>query len=131
MNWRYSGLDGPASDDVYDTIYGAGWERDLNPLQSPPAFRDKVPMIVPPTGAKGTYYANLVLRSQWRLAAAALRQSREMTVIGYSMPQTDSLVLGMVAGEFRGGILRIVDLRPNLGKELKGLLAADVNVDTQ
>jgi NAD-dependent SIR2 family protein deacetylase len=46
------------------------------------------PVIVPPTWNKGAYHDDL--RLVWKAAADELREARNIYVIGYSLPETDS-----------------------------------------
>jgi hypothetical protein len=62
----------------------------------------KVPLIVPPTTGKSSYFENPIIRFLWRDAFAALAAAPRVFVIGYSLPQADLLVrslLGMALGD--------------------------------
>lgn len=108
LNWFYSGLGDSAADTIYlgstpglwsvpvspgsidrdEVVFGNPRERDY--------LVDKVPLIIPPAAAKGSYYSNLSLRRQWQVAAAALDAADELVVVGYSLPRTDELVRGLL-----------------------------------
>ena len=42
-------------------------------------------MIVPPAAVKSPYYSNGVLRSMWTKAAVALKQARELVIMGFTL----------------------------------------------
>ena len=54
------------------------------------------PFIVPPSAAKSAYYANLVTRELWSQAFSALRDTKRVIMIGYSLPVADLTVSGMI-----------------------------------
>ena len=103
LSWWYSGPDSPPGDTVYDL----GVLRPES-LDDGVYFRlrdderlvvDKLPMIVPPTMTKGSYYINRVLTSLWSQAAESLRSAEELVVMGFSMPSTDHIVGSLMATE--------------------------------
>ncbi|TWJ25240.1 SIR2-like protein [Micromonospora endolithica] len=101
-NWRFGGSTAPVTEELYLTENRAVWDpASASPRSDAPreAFRfaHKIPLIIPPTGAKGGWYANLALRAQWRHAAEEIRRCEQLVVIGYSFPATDLLVRHLVA----------------------------------
>ncbi|WP_152514110.1 hypothetical protein [Nocardiopsis valliformis] len=106
VNWYYSGWDAPHGDTIYTDSDRPNWTPPIFPISVDRNVRevsDKVPMIVPPVATKNDYYGHDVLRAQWRMAAEALRDSFEICVIGYSAPETDLLVRGLIGSNFKGG----------------------------
>jgi hypothetical protein len=52
-----------------------------------------LPVIIPPTFDKGQFYsANNILRSLWLQARNALENANSITIIGYSLPISDSYI---------------------------------------
>lgn len=67
--------------------------------------------IVPPLAVKSRYYANPVTRQLWHDAYAALCHAERITLVGYSLPQTDIVTGGLLAAGLResSAQLEIVD----------------------
>jgi hypothetical protein len=55
--------------------------------------------IVPPASAKSAFYNNPVTREFWRTAAEAIGESRQVALLGYSLPSTDLVATGMLANQ--------------------------------
>ncbi|HEV2362437.1 MAG TPA: hypothetical protein VGS21_12100 [Acidimicrobiales bacterium] len=70
------------------------------------------PFVVPPSAAKSPYYRIPFVRQLWRRAAAALRSASYVALLGYSVPEADLVVSGMLrdACEDRGVRLEVVNL---------------------
>jgi len=62
-------------------------------------------MIVPPATVKSPYYNNRTLQELWTIAAEALRNARELVIMGFSLPQTDLLVSSLLMTNLRKDIL--------------------------
>jgi hypothetical protein len=80
--------------------------------------------IVPPAALKSGYYGNPVTREIWQQAYAALRGASRLTLMGYSLPQTDLSTSGMIAEALASGTtkqLNIVDLAEG-GGDIPGRL---------
>jgi hypothetical protein len=56
----------------------------------------KVPLIVPPTMGKSTFFDNPVIRDLWHEAYLALLGADRLFVLGYSLPLTDLLVRSLL-----------------------------------
>jgi hypothetical protein len=91
---------------------------------------DLVPMIIPPTSSKNTYYANLSMRAQWAEAARALAASDHLIVIGCSLPESDLTVRHLLATSFRGPDLTIVNPDPTVVERFQQLIPNATNVTT-
>lgn len=116
LNWRYSGPDSPPGDIIYDLgingrVYAEtmGWNTEsLRPRSYDEAegwAADRDPMIVPPATVKSPYYNNRTLQELWTIAAEALRNARELVIMGFSLPQTDLLVSSLLMTNLRKDIL--------------------------
>lgn len=75
LNWYYSG----ENSDIYD----AGLKDIIL------RHDDKIPLIIPPTFSKSTYFQNPKLKAIWRSSCFWLEQCEEIYVVGYSMPSSD------------------------------------------
>jgi len=69
----------------------------------------KVPMIVPPTTGKSTYFNNPVIRYLWHDAFSGLAKARRIFVFGYSLPPGDTLVRSMLAELLPGKELWVIN----------------------
>jgi len=90
VNWYYSG----ASSYFGETIYSAhvtGWDFADHQveLDSREAASDKVPLIVPPTTEKVSYFQHETIRQIWARAGESLLFPDRLFCIGYSLPETD------------------------------------------
>jgi hypothetical protein len=74
----------------------------------------RVPFIVPPAAAKSIFYGNPVIRELWRGAADAIANASEVALMGYSLPQTDLVVSGMISERLgpRTSPVKVVNLNP-------------------
>ncbi|MGU3358005.1 hypothetical protein ACLBWJ_12185 [Microbacterium sp. M4A5_1d] len=91
------------------------------------------PYIVPPVASKSLFYGGPVTTHLWQAASAALRESDELVVIGYSMPATDLSTLGLLRESLRGKQnLKVVvcDIEPNrVVERITSLLSPDMELD--
>ena len=55
------------------------------------------PFLVPPSTRKSLYLENPVIREVWYRAREALTAAKSVTVVGYSLPATDTVFGGMIA----------------------------------
>ena len=106
LGWYYSGIDGPPNDSIYDLgIKGPAWDvHGLLPVDSVRAellTSDLQPMIVPPAAIKSPYYANRTLQALWRIAADSIQGADELVIMGFGLPQSDSLVGSLLSTNFR------------------------------
>lgn len=133
VNWSYGGLNSPPSDRPVLTRDVGGWEWTPPPLTAHPAQRrprneDVVPLIVPPTGTKGPYYANFSLRAQWRAVHSALSSATSITIIGYSFPPTDLVARHLIASAKLQCPITIVDLSDRVAHEVRRIAPAGPSV---
>jgi len=96
VNWFYTGRPQFYGETIYDIDQAPGWGRDdwQDLKQRAP---DLVPFIVPPTLSKTDFFNNEAVRSQWRLAANALKSASRHFYIGFSFPQTEQLFRSLVS----------------------------------
>ncbi|HEU0129679.1 MAG TPA: hypothetical protein VFQ85_01645 [Mycobacteriales bacterium] len=101
LNWLYSGRSDFAGETLYDLGIGRSWF-DYGDV-SMAAAMDKVPLIVPPTAAKSSFFRHETVRGQWRLAAQALGAADRVICMGYSLPPGDLVARFLLATTMRGG----------------------------
>lgn len=80
--------------------------------------------IVPPAALKSGYYANPITREIWQRGYEALRGASRVSLMGYSVPQSDLSTSGMLAEALARGTVRelnVVDREPG-GGEIPGRL---------
>jgi len=101
LNWRYSGPRATPGDPIYGmSIKGEEWSAkgfEWIPELAEQLAVDLKPMIVPPTAVKSPYYINQTLQSLWQSAAKAIREAKELVVVGFSFPPTDLLVSSLLS----------------------------------
>jgi hypothetical protein len=106
VNWYYSGSNTFYGEQIYDIGLQAGWGPNnvdsMTDLQA--KAPDKIPLIVPPTATKSTYFNNETIRSQWILARRAIESAENLYCIGYSFPETDVMVRSLVSWSAKRGI---------------------------
>jgi hypothetical protein len=88
--WLYSGRESFFGETIYDCSPQPGWELRPSIIESW-LIEDKVPLIVPPTAGKSSFFNNETVQYQWKLAHQALTSAHHIYVVGYSVPLTDSL----------------------------------------
>lgn len=54
------------------------------------------PFLVPPAATKSAFFRNPIVAETWKRAAASLRATSELNLVGYSLPITDLVAAGMV-----------------------------------
>lgn len=89
VNWYYSGASQSTGEVIYfSEIYG--WNSALEREDaSRLAINDKVPLIVPPTTDKSSFFEHETLKYMWAQASQSIALSERLYAIGYSLPTTD------------------------------------------
>lgn len=85
-NWYYSGRSDFAGEQLYFALPPRSAKAEASLALN---ASDLVPLMIPPTLDKSSFYVNNSLRAQWKMAAEALRVAAHVYVIGYSCPPTD------------------------------------------
>lgn len=127
VNWAFGGLQAPPNDRIVLTEAILPWKSRADPiakrsLRYQSRFADLTQLIIPPTFAKGPYYNNLSLRAQWTRAATSLRESTNLTVIGYSFPPGDQVAGQWVSSSFMGWRMDVVDAAAGRPQEIRDRL---------
>lgn len=89
-------------------------------------------LLVPPSAQKSTYYANPVTRETWSRGFEALAAAEVITLVGYSLPQTDLTTAGMLSEAMESGSvreIRVVDYDPDpIVDRIRSLAPANVEI---
>lgn len=87
-------------------------ERRLNRAMT--ALKDSLQvMILPPVADKSALYGNATMSIIWQRALAALTRADRLVICGYSVPQTDTSILALLAtGVAPGTRITIIDPHP-------------------
>lgn len=68
--------------------------------------------IVPPAALKSPYYRSTFLRSVWRRAREAIERASKLYLVGYSLPETDLVTVGLIRESLPAGASVFVVNRP-------------------
>jgi hypothetical protein len=71
------------------------------------------PLIVPPAALKSPYYNLTFLRGLWRQAREAVQQASHVYLVGYSLPATDLVTVGLLRENLAPNAQVLVVNRPN------------------
>jgi hypothetical protein len=136
LNWRYSGGESP-QETIYDIGVTPGWNSDPLPDQAERSAIDKVPLVVPPTLSKSSFFVNETVRSIWRLAGIGLERADNVYCLGYSLPESDHTMIGLLRDSIResatvfvvnrdaGAAARFEKMLSPLGKVSAGFAGGD------
>jgi len=129
VNWWYSGSPIAAGESLFDSGITPGWSPDA--ADDPGALfagaLEKVPFIVPPTSGKLSFFRNEAIRAQWRVAATALESATTVYLLGYSIPEGDSLVRTFLAASSSVKTLIPVDIDGTVAERLGRLKRHDLD----
>lgn len=81
-------------------------------------LRGREPLIVPPTALKSRYYDIPFLRGLWQQARDAIRQASDLYLVGYSVPATDLVTVGLLRENIQPGCRVVV---VNKGRDIQEL----------
>lgn len=98
INWLYSGSANYRGETLFHVPMDGAWTPDL--LTGPDSLHDrrldKTPLIIPPTAGKTGYFGNEAVDGLWALASASLKRTERLTIMGYSLPATDTAVVDLL-----------------------------------
>ena len=95
LNWYYSGSEPSFGEVIYDIGIRPFWESSADDRKIGDMSRfsaGKVPLIIPPTSGKSSFFTNETVRGQWTSARRALEEADRIVIIGYSLPPGDHMV---------------------------------------
>lgn len=117
VNWFRS----PNPNAQSDTIsYIPATEAATYPDQASPSWiADKAPYIIPPVPNKGSLVNHDSLRAIWREAAEAVKWAKRIVVLGYSMPENDTLLMQLIRGNLFNSKPPIELVNPDKGLKKK------------
>lgn len=98
VSWYYSGAASYFGETIYCSRIAPWAQISDDETRSMEDLGDKVPLIVPPTTEKVTYFQHETIRRTWALAGEALRSASRLVCIGYSFPLTDLSIRFFVNG---------------------------------
>lgn len=96
LNWRYSGSTSSRGEEIYDVGVIPGWDPKPLPREATSAAIDKVPLVVPPTFGKSPFFTNETVAGTWRSAFRALSRADSIYALGYSLPEADHSMIGLL-----------------------------------
>ena len=112
----------------YMTPEWGGEDRQLNRAMT--ALRDSLQVLIfPPVADKSALYGNTTMSAIWQRTLAALKGAERLVVSGYSVPQTDTSTLALLAtGTSPDTRITIVDPHPdNITTRLEALRLLDTH----
>lgn len=122
VNWCYSGSPKYFGEQIYDLGITFGWSSEPTGNELTIRAPDKVPLIVPPTTTKSTFFSNETVQGLWRTASRALDDSDAVFCIGYSLPVTDLLIRFLLASAGRQLQIGVVNRDPGAAAHYRQLL---------
>lgn len=124
-NWGYGGDLAPDSDPIVMINDGGTWKppvEGFRPFNKLPRYSDLVPLVIPPTVSKNPYYSRRSLRAQWNLASNALREARDIVIMGYSFPATDLAMKSWITTQApKDARITVVDPNPDVAATVEKL----------
>lgn len=107
VDWFASPTDPAGVTLIRRDLYG-GAQNDDHPF-------GREPFLVPPDANKSPYFSNPLVREIWLRARSALEQADSVTLVGYSLPATDTTFGGLLADGLAGRSVPkvVVDKRPD------------------
>ncbi len=132
LNWFYSGAEGFFGETIFDARGHVTWGR-----RDPEAYRNLkakvpglVPLVIPPTPAKSTYFENETVRELWWVARAALESADEVWLVGYSLPTGDQQMAALLASTCAGKTIVPVNTDERVADRIREAVArAEVRAD--
>ena len=91
----------------------------------------RTPFVVPPSATKSSYYQNPLVRELWMQAGEALSGASRVSLMGYSLPQTDLIASSMLEWTLGGSQVpvRVVDLDPHSVANRLTAIGVEVEVE--
>lgn len=77
------------------------------------ALPGREPFIVPPLAGKSRFFRNPLTRQLWRDAYRVLSNATRIALVGYSLPQTDHVMAGMLASALRASNADVEIVNPD------------------
>ena len=105
-------------DSMRDNIFGRRSYTPPGKMEAPAERQRRVlfgyePFIVPPAALKSPYYSLTFLRGLWREAREAIAAASHLSLVGYSLPETDLVTVGLLRENLAAGARVFVVNRPN------------------
>lgn len=90
LNWYYSGKFEFHGETIYTVPVHKGKFEIRNDHET--AVKDKVPLVIPPTLDKTSFFNNETIRNIWSSAGSAFKKAKRVFCLGYSFPETDMMI---------------------------------------
>lgn len=118
INWLYSGR----SSFYGETIYLENSDKSFFQVRGNHLTRDKVPLIIPPTFSKSSFFNNETIKLLWRIAGDELSHCKRVIFFGYSFPESDSVVKTLVSQKLAEDTeMVVVDIDESIVERVKRL----------
>lgn len=131
-NWCYSGSEMATGEEIYDRGLTPGWRVAELPRDVREASIDKVPLLVPPTLGKSPFFVNETVRSVWKVASRSFRESERVFSLGYSLPESDHNMLGLLRSSLGRDYqsIHVINRSEDVGLRYERMLNVVTKVDT-
>lgn len=107
VNWLYSGR----SSFYGETIYLENTDKGMFRQSGKHLTQDKVPLIIPPTFSKSSFFNNETIKLLWRLAKEEVEKCSRLVFFGYSFPESDSVIKTLLTQNLKKNVeIIIVDI---------------------
>jgi hypothetical protein len=132
-NWCYSGSEMASGEEIYDRGLPPGWRVAELPRDVRDVSIDKVPLLVPPTLGKSPFFVNETVRSVWKVASRSFREAERVFALGYSLPESDHNMLGLLRSSLGRDFqsIHVVNLNEDVGPRYERLLNVVTKVEAQ
>jgi hypothetical protein len=131
LNWLYSGAESP-EETIYDIGVTPGWNSDPLPGQAVRSAIDKVPLVIPPTLGKSSFFANEAVRSIWRLARIGLGEADHVYCLGYSLPESDHTMAALLRNSIaEAATIFVVNRNPDAPARYQEMLSSAGTVSAE
>jgi hypothetical protein len=124
LSWYYSGAPSYYGETFEDVGAWGFWEptepMKLEDVQS--RAPGMVPLVIPPTTSKSSYFENYVIQALWQRARTSLEVAARIYVMGYSLPTADVQMRSLLGTTCKGKCLVIIDRNPGAQKHYQELL---------
>ena len=120
VDWQYPGGTGRGL-----AMFATGY--DVSEETPHEMLRQMQRYIIPPSFAKGPMFDHEIIRENWHVARRGLKRSRELTVMGYSLPPADTAVVQMLR-EYAPNKIVLLDKNRELKDHYETLLEATVEI---
>jgi hypothetical protein len=122
-----------SGEEIYDRGLPPGWRVAELPRDVRDVSIDKVPLLVPPTLGKSPFFVNETVRSVWKVASRSFREAERVFALGYSLPESDHNMLGLLRSSLGRDFqsIHVVNQNEDVGPRYERLLNVVTKVEAQ